>query len=206
MALYIHDTGDKLDSEKWDFFEGHIPVYKIGKYPYKAFNRNNALLLSKLRILINKLCINLEKNRNVWYYSTNNREYLDGVDIFLGIHKERFYEPRSLPEPFYSIAKSGKKTSRYLISEIPKGTVFSGLCKPKGRYIDKYAPSVGKDGKERALYRDIFLDLSLNSKTLTKLILHELAHTMANHVRYHVDDHHADFKWCEKLITIHWPK
>lgn len=205
MALYIHDDGDKLDSEKWDFYEGDIPVYKIGKYPYKAFNRKNALLLSKLRILINKLCVNLEKNRNVWYYSTNNKEYLDGVDIFLGIHKEDFYVPKTLPEPFYSIAKSGKKTSRYLISEIPKGTVFLGIIKPRMKYIDNKAPPVGKDKKERALYRHIFLDLSLSPRTLTKLIIHELAHTMANHVRYRVDDHHADFKWCEKLIAENWP-
>ncbi len=205
MALYIHDDGDKYDSEKWDFFEGDIPIYKIGKYPYKAFNKKNALLLSKIRILINKLCVNLEKNRNVWYYSTNNKEYLDGVDIFLGIHKEYIYVPKTLPEPFYSISKSGKKTSRYLISEIPKGTKFSGLCKPKGRHVDKYAPSVGKDGQERALYKDIFLDLSLTEKTLIKLIIHELAHTMANHVRYRPSDHHADFKWCEKLIAKNWP-
>ena len=208
MALYIHDDGDKYDKEKWNFKSDHMPIYIIGKYPYKAFNYNNAVVLSHLRKTNNKLCSNLEKNKNIWYYSTKNKEYLNGADIFIKIHKEYKYDPKIkfLPEPFYKIALSGKKTSRYLINEIPKGTKFDGLDAPRMRYIEKDAPSVGKDEQKRALYRDIYLNLSLRPNILKKLIIHELAHTMANHVTFVDDNHHADFKWCEKLIAKYWPK
>ncbi len=172
--------------ESWDFYESHIPVHKIGKYHYKAFSEKNAKKLAKLRKIIDKLCENLENN-----YSSTNQEYLNRVDVFLGIHKEYVYD--------------GIKTSRYLISEIPPGTIFDGLDKPKLRYIDQNAPFVGKDGQGRALYRDIFLNLNLSDNALLKLVQHELAHTMANHIRYRPDDHGADFKWCEKLIKKYWP-
>jgi predicted SprT family Zn-dependent metalloprotease len=207
MALYIHDDGDKYDKppykypgEAWNFYTGDLPIYIIGKYPYKAYTKKNAVLLSKIRKIISNLCSNLENDRNNW----DNKEYSAGVDIFLGIHKEIKYNPKSLPEPFYKLALSGKKTSRYLINEIPKGTKFDGIDMPRMRYIEKYSPFVGKDGQERALYRDIYLNLDLSPTVLEKLIIHELAHTMANHVRYRPDDHHADFKWCEKLIKKYW--
>ena len=65
------------------------------------------------QIDINKVddtAINLE-NKKDWNNFTNNKEYLDGVSIFLGIHKEYIYDYHDLPDPFFSISKTGKKTS-----------------------------------------------------------------------------------------------
>jgi hypothetical protein len=205
MAQYIDDFGDFKDSVKWDFPENTIPVYVIDKYPYKAKNMKNAEKLAKIRLQINDLCKNLINYRIEWENSTNNQEYIDGVDIFLGIHNEYDYNPYSLPEPFFTIAKQGYSTSRYLLSEIPKSTLFSGLNKPKMRYKTSQEPFVGKDGSGRALYRDVFLDLNQSDSSLKKLVIHELAHTAANHIFFRPDDHHADFKWAENLIKKYWP-
>lgn len=206
MAVYLEDPGDYYDAEKWDFDERFIPIYTIGKYPYKARTLGNAKKLDRIRKQIDKLCKNLTMNRDVWENSTNNVQYLDGVDVFLGLHKEAYYDPYVLPEPFFEVADRGLPVSRYLLSEIPSGTKFSGLNKPRMRHIDNTQPSVGKDDTGRALYRDIFLDLGMNDQALKKLIIHELAHSMANHIMYRPDDHHADFKWCEELISDYWPE
>ncbi len=205
MAVFIQDLGDKFDLEKWNFPENDIPVYLIGNYPYKARSEVSAQKLVNIRIQIDLLCQNLENNRNIWSQSTNNQEYLDGVNVFLGLHSEYHHDPYTLPTPFFEIAKKNLPTSRYLLSEIPKGTLFNGLNKPKQRYFDKRLPSVGKDGKGRALYRDIFLDLNRSDKSLKNLVIHELSHSLANHIMYRPDDHHADFKWAEKLLTEYWP-
>lgn len=204
--MYINDVGDTLDSEKWDFREDNIPVYWIGKYPYKARNKENAMKLANLRNKIDTLCHNIVMNRSEWEESTSNLSYLNGVGVFLGLHMETIYDPSILPHPFYDIALKGLPTSRYLLSEIPVGTSFDGLNKPKQRYTDKSAPKVGKDGKGRALYRDIFLNLNKTDSALKKLIIHELAHSMANHIAYRPDDHHADFKFAEELIKDYWPE
>jgi hypothetical protein len=204
MAVYLRDIGDTDDDEKWDFREDNIPVHLIGKYPYKTRSLKNAQKLAEIRNQVDELCYNLENNRNVWG-RTNNQEYIDGVNVFLGLHNEYHHDPSTLPSPFYEIAKRGLPTSRYLLSEIPAGTLFAGLNKPKMRYADKRLPFVGKDGNGRALYRDIFLDLNRSDKSLENLVIHELSHSMANHIRYRPDDHHADFNWCEALITKNWP-
>jgi hypothetical protein len=208
MAMFIPDIGDAHDTEKWDFPEDNIsphgiPFY-IGKYPYKARTRENAQKLAMFRNKIDILCENLISNRSKWENSTVNDQYIDGVDVFLGLHKEAYYDPYTLPSPFFEIAERGLPTSRYLLSEIPKGTKFAGLNKPKMRYVDHSLPRVGKDGQGRALYRDIFLDLSKSDRTLKPLIIHELAHSLANHIGYRPDDHHADFQWAERLITKYW--
>lgn len=205
MALYIHDFGDLNDSLKWDFNETEIPVYIVGDYPYKTYTKNNAIKLADIRKQIDKLCTNIIKNRSKWELAINNQEYLDGIEIFLGLHKEEYYDPSTLPEPFYSIALVGKKTSRYLLSEIPRNhRMFEGLAKPKMRYIDPYARPVGKDGKGRALYRDIFLNLNKNKDSLKKLVIHELAHGMANHIQWREDDHGTSFKFSEAFIKKYW--
>ncbi len=206
MAVYSNDPGDRYDSIKWDFREDTMPIFIIGKYPYKAKNIKNAQKLAYLRQLIDSLCDNLIENRDNWENSTDKEEYIEGIYVFLKIHCEQYYDTDSLPEPFYTISLRGLTTSRYLLSEMPKGTIYDGLSKPKMRYNDPNEPSVGKDGSSRALYRDIFLNLNLNDKALKKLIIHELAHTAANHVYYRPDDHHADFKWAENLIKNHWPE
>jgi hypothetical protein len=206
MAVYIHDNSDKFDNVKWDFPEDKIPVFFIEKYPYKAQSQKNALKLAYIRSKINDLCQNLQDHRNEWEHSTNNQEYLDGINIFLGLHQEYHHDPYTLPSPFFEIAKRGMSTSRYLLSEIPKNNMHMGLNKPKMRYIDKRLPNVGKDGNGRALYRDIFLDLNESDKALKNLVIHELAHSLANHIMYRPDDHHADFGFAENLITKYWPK
>lgn len=214
MPLFIEDVGDyydKINGVAWDFPEDNIPVYKIGKYPYKATSRKNAEILASYRTQINQLCKNIEKNRHEWFHWTWNQEYLDGVDVFLGLHNEYHWSPDELPEPFSSIAQSSK-TSRYLLSEIPKGTKFSGLNKPKMRYLVQSEPPVGKDSQGRALYRDIFLDLSTQNhhfgsreSNLKNLIIHELAHSLCNHIQWRPDDHKNDFQWAENLIRYYWP-
>lgn len=211
MVFYIVDYGDKYDKPPyknpgmaWDFSEESLNIYKIGKYNYKATSYKNAKQLSSLRKQIDKLCNSLENNIDIWINSTNNQSYIDGVFLFLGIHKEHFYDPDNLPLEFANIAINGQKTSRYLLSEIPKGTPFDGINKPRMRYIDNRAPPVGKDKNSRPMYRDIFLNLEKSPKMLEKLLIHELAHTMANHNQYRHDDHHADFTWAEKLIIKFW--
>lgn len=212
MVFYIIDEGDKYDKPPyknpgmaWDFTENSLNIYKIGKYTYKANNYKNAKLLASLRKKIDKLCKLLEDNIDLWINSTNNQSYINGVFLFLGIHKEEHYDPDMLPLEFSNIAINGLKTSRYLLSEIPDGTPFDGINKPRMRYIDHRASYVGKDGNSRPMYRDIFLNLNKSPKMLEKLLIHELAHTMANHNQYRHDDHHADFIWAEKLITKYWP-
>lgn len=208
MAIVISDFGDyydKIEGHAWDFIETNIPVYWIDKYPYKARTLKNAYRLAILRSDINKLCDNLIKNQSEWENNVKNHEYKDGVNIFLGLHNEYYHVPETLPSPFFEISKKGIQTSRYLLSEIPKNNPFHGLNKPKMRYIDKRLPLVGKDKNGRALYRDIFLDLDRSEKSLKELIIHELSHSMANHIMFRPDDHHEDFKWCEKLITKFWP-
>lgn len=199
--------GDYGDAEKWDFSEDKIPIYWIDNYPYKATTEKNAKKLFQIRKQIDILCDNLIKNRIYWE-SESNQQYLDGVDIFLGLHKEALYSPYVLPSPFFERARMGLYTSRYLLSEIPKKTKFDGLNKPKTRYFDKKhsLPKVGKDGSKRALYRDIFLNLNKNDDDLKSLVVHELAHSMANHIFYRPNDHHSDFNWAEKMIKKYWPK
>jgi hypothetical protein len=190
----------------WDFPENSLNNYKIGKYNYKAMNYKNAKLLSSLRKKISDLCDNMLDNIDSWINSTNDQSYLDGVFLFISIHKEHYYDPDILPLEFAEIAVTGSKVSRYLLGEIPKGTPFDGINKPRMRYIDNKASPIGKDGNSRPMYRHIFLNLDISDKKLAKLIIHELAHTMANHNQFRNDDHHADFIWCEKLITNYWPK
>lgn len=203
MSVFIDDYGDYYDNVKWDFPENNIPIYFIGKYPYKAKNEKNAKILHSLRLQINELCKNLIHYRSEWS-KNNNQEYIDGVDIFLDLHSENYHDHWNLPEPFFSIAQNGHPTSKYLLSEIKFGTGFNGLNKPKMRHLNHSVPSVGKDGNGRALYRDIFLDLNRTPKSLEKLVIHELAHSMANHINFRPNDHGRDFKWAEDLIKYYW--
>lgn len=213
MVFFIDDPGDKYDKPPykvpgmaWDFSEDSLNVYKIGKYEYKATDQKNAKLLSSLRKKIDVLCENILDDIDSWFNSTNNQSYLDGVFLFISIHKEHHHDPDTLPLYFAEIAVKGTKVSRYLLSEIPKGTAFDGISKPRMRYVDNRASSIGKDGNSRPMYRHIFLNLDKKQSILEKLLIHELAHTMANHNQFRNNDHHIDFIWCEKLITKYWPK
>ncbi len=199
MAMNIDDSGDQFDSMKWDFDENVYPVYQVGNYEYIASSPERADLLADLRDHINLVCERIERDP-----SWRNAKYKDGVEVFLGLHKEDVYDPHGLPSPFYELAANGQPTSRYLLGEIPRRTDFEGINKPRMRYDQLGAPSVGKDGSGRALYRHIFLNLNNSPRELDALVIHELAHSMANHIQYRHDDHHADFKWAERLIKKNW--
>lgn len=175
--------GDKYDSVKWDFDESDIPVYIIDGYLYKARSHESAIILHRYRNLIDELCFRIMNNENRWKGDTQLK---NKVLLFLDIHKQR-----------------SPDTTKYLLSEIPIGTIFSGLNKPKMRYIDNTLPSIGKDKKGRAAYRDIFLDLG--HPNLTDLLIHELSHTMANHIAYRDNDHNSDFIEAEEFIKKYWP-
>ncbi len=197
QPVYISDYGDRYDKMKWDFREDTMPIYVIGNYPYKAMNKQNANRLSQIRKSINTLCNNIEKGHG-W---KNNEQ----VKMFLEMHGENYYSPNQLPVPFYYTAINGKKTSRYLLSEMPPDeTRLDGLMKPKMRYHDDNAIPIGKDGRGRALYRDMFLNLNKSESSLKNLVIHELAHSMANHIRWREDDHGKDFIECENFIKRHW--
>lgn len=203
MPVYIEDYSDNFDDFKWDFPETGT-IYKIGDYEYLASNREHAELLANLRDHIDGLCERISRDRHNWNKPNVSKSYRDGVDVFLGLHMPVFYDPNELPNPFFETASKGRKTSRYLLAEIPKGTEFEGISKPRMRFDDISAPPVGKHGTARALYRHIFLNLDLSPKKLEELVIHELAHSMANHVFWEPDNHHADFKWAERLIKKYW--
>lgn len=193
----IEDPGDYFDDIKWDF-EEDLPEYTIDNYTYLASNYKNALILHKLRGDINRLCKNLISDFGSY------DDYSDNVDLFLEIHDEYYYNPDELPHNFFARIKNNGKTSRYLLSEIPHGTPFDGINKPRLRYNQYDLPKIGKDGTGRALYRHIFLNLNKKYDDLIKLLIHELAHTMANHIRWRRDDHGIDFITCENIIKSHW--
>jgi hypothetical protein len=209
---FIGDYGDFYDKQKygsdaeWDFREDNIPVYYIENdpYPYKARSKKSAKILSNLRKHITQTCRRIEDAHRNGKISAPNQEYIDGVDIFLGIHSEGYYDPEVLPDPFFDIALDGQECSRYLLSEMPKSTGFDGMDKPRMIFNDANAPSVGGDGTSRPLYRDVFLNVDKSKKDLDKLVIHELAHTMANHNTFVPDNHHEDFKWAEKVIGRYW--
>ena len=86
---------------------------------------------------------------------------------------------------------------------------FEGLNKPKNVRRLKKVAIIGKDENLRAERRTIFFKIrnrngKLKSlKQLESLIIHEIAHTACNHVRWRDDDHGADFKLCEHVITMY---
>ena len=85
---------------------------------------------------------------------------------------------------------------------------FEGLNKPKQVVKTNRIP-VGEDGKLRAKYRGIFLNLRRQNgsvKTLREmknLIAHEMTHTALNHVKWREDDHDENFNYYNKLILRH---
>jgi len=196
--------GDILDKVKWDFEENFPPITASDGYIYKATSLENVEKLQNIRYKIDLLCQKLEL-----IYEGNVLP--PEIELFLNLHGEYFRDlqdlTKMLPEPFINRIKGGITTSRYLLSEIPKGTIYNGLNKPRMRYIDFSEIPIGRDGQGRALYRDIFLNLDLKGKYLDDLITHELAHSMANHIKYReAENHQADFKRAEELIKSLWNK
>lgn len=200
------DPLDHYDSVKWDFPEDSLQIVYHEGYPYKIRSGSDYKRLEFLvnvRKMINRICQNIlmnlnSKDLNKLNLNKIDKETMDGIHIFLDIHGE--FERTSVPEIFKDRLKNYGTCSKYLLSDTPisKKEPFVGLNKPKFRHITN-EPPVGKDTNIRAMYRDIFLDPADPS---LELIIHELAHTMANHVRFRPDDHHADFKKYEKIITL----
>jgi hypothetical protein len=91
------------------------------------------------------------------------------------------------------------------IPEYQGDIIFEGLNKPKEVQYTNFQ-EIGKDGKLRAKYRLIFLNLRdsnnklKNISKLKKLIAHELSHTALNHVRWRDDDHGKEFASMNKMI------
>jgi len=85
---------------------------------------------------------------------------------------------------------------------------FEGLNKPK--QVNRTGNvNIGSDGKLRAKYRKIFLNIRKENGKLKKindlkiLIAHELTHTAVNHVTWKDDNHGSEFNKYNKLILRH---
>jgi hypothetical protein len=202
--MTFYDYSDTYDPVKWNFDESTLNVFEHDGYIYKATNESKFLKLVAIREKINQLCENIIKHSKE-IEKIKNTQLLNGINLFLELHME-FYRPDSiLPEPFYSRNKTKHSTSRYLLSEMPAKTNYTGMSKPKLLYKSDDLPIIGKDGKGRALYRDVFLNLDLNQYNLNKLIIHELAHSLANHIQFRENDHKKDFKNAENFIAKYYP-
>jgi hypothetical protein len=201
-----NDPGDYYDIQKWDFPEDLLEVFYIDDYPYKVRKRSSkeaskkkAKQLDSLRKDIRKLCKSLEENSHLW---SDKGSFTDGILVFLDIHGEYPRKAEHVPELFYGRIASGKPTSKYLISEIPKENKMYGLIglnKPKMRHITHEDP-IGPDGSIRCGYRDVFLKHDLKGPEMRELVIHELSHTGANHCQWREDDHGKDFTDVEDLI------
>ena len=173
-----------MKREFWDFCEktNYTTVNIQGKN-YKVINKfpdyyKAALVLHKISKIIELISMYLYINR--YKYSKNDQIKLQ---CFCDIHP-----------------------NNYLLSEMQLGTEFNGLNKPRDLYLTN-KPPIGKDGKRRASYRNVFLTLrnTNNGKfndwnTIMKLVIHEIAHTMCNHITWVDDNHGPDFTRAEKMI------
>lgn len=168
----------------WDFDETTNYIYYLSpndNYCYKVLDNYKDYLkaiyiLEKLRIIINEMCKFL--SINFYHYSDKDKI---AIKCFLDIHP-----------------------NNYLLSEMQMKQMFEGLNKPRNLYSSN-DEILGSDGKDRAQYRDVFLQLRKNNKfksydSIIKLTIHEITHTMCNHIRWRDDDHGSDFKYYEKIL------
>lgn len=166
------DPGDKFDKVKWDFSEVDLDMIMYDNIPYSVLDHSSIKILHPLRLLTNRLCDYL-----IYHYQDYSEYNKLCIDIFLYIHKD----------------------GNYILSQIPHGTNFEGINKPRGRYISN-CPHIGPDKNLRAQWRHIFLNLDGSKEDILSLYIHELAHTMQNCVRFRVDDHGEDFTVCENIL------
>ena len=165
-----------MNHEWWDFNEDKNYVnIKILDRNYKVIKNDNskqsALLLYFLELFMN---IKLLRLKNKIRYINTTPKIKNGLMLLL--------------------------TTQCYLQEMQLNTNFEGLNKPKKIYMSDRI-EIGKDGKLRAKYRIIFLNLKNKSiKNLKKLLIHEMAHTAANHVKWRDDDHGKDFKTYENII------
>ena len=171
------DPGDKFDPLKWDLTENDLHKIILDGYLYKVRHPDNVFVLHHIRQEMNRLCKYL--NNHIKDYEKHTREM---INLFLDIHYHN----------------GGK---RYILSEMTQNSKgFDGMNKPRFRFIDLNAPSIGLDGQLRPSYRDIFIKIDIPKNELKNLILHEISHTFANHCRFRWDDHGPDFKFCEDIL------
>lgn len=172
--------------EFWDFDENkNFKKIDVNGLTYRVLSiyKNYDIALNYLlyiKNIIDKICLYLDIN----FYKFSEKDQI-AVKCFLDIH---------MP---------GNK--RFLLSEMQLNTEFNGINKPR-KLFKSSDKSLGKDGKDRAGYRHVFLTLRYNNGTfkpledIIKLTIHEIAHTMCNHIRWRDDDHGDDFVYYENLI------
>lgn len=173
------DYGDRLDKFKWDISEKSLLTVMDNGHVYKVRRANIDRSIQRLvytRYEIDRLCSAIYK-----YMKKNNlpTDIQNKLNLFLSVHG----------------------SGNYLLNEIPEGTEFEGINKPRGRHTLKSYVNIGPDKNSRASYRSVFLKLYNDPIRYKNLVLHELAHTAANHIRWRPDDHGQDFKECEGLLT-----
>ena len=169
-----------MTREIWDLEENDgFETYYINSIPYKVLLRNSnvyvrsqkANILSVINSHVDALCEHLYYKKSVM-----NKDllgcFLPGINIFL-----------NTPHRFMEI----------------DSCIFNGLNKPKDIYYKENCLPVGKDGKHRASYRIVMLNLD-DLSYLPTLVIHELAHTFCNHVFFRRDDHGSDFKKYESFV------
>jgi len=204
-----NDYGDSNDNLKWDFDESVLKNVKaIDGYNYLVNNNENVKKLIQVRNKVNKVCGHIHNN-----IRTFPQEAQDGLRLFVSIHGELSTNNTEVLDPFRNrwIQNNGV-TSRVLYGEIPKGTMFNGLNKPKQRHVNKRAPVIGKDKYLRSKYRHLFFKIPSRNQNIENntefkdLVVHELAHTAANHQRWRNDDHGYDFNLYESIIKNVWDK
>tara|TARA_B100000886_G_C20169428_1_gene385442 strand:- start:77 stop:628 length:552 start_codon:yes stop_codon:yes gene_type:complete len=172
--------------EFWDFDENkNFITIMVNNIPYKVLEKypnyfDSVKILIYLRYIIYLICVYLSVN--IFKYSSKDQI---AIKCFLDIHFN--------------------KKSPYYLSEMQIGNQFNGLNKPRNLYKSNQ-PILGKDGRDRARYRHIFLTLRHNNgsfKTINSIIdllIHEVTHTMCNHIRWREDDHGEDFIYYENLL------
>lgn len=100
----------------------------------------------------------------------------------------------------------------HTVQEMPKGSGYHGLNKPKCVVFYHDEPGVkfgNKDNHLRAGYKHVLLEVCNDSndkfktfRSIKDLLMHELSHTLCNHVSYRDEGNHLkDFDDAEKFLT-----
>lgn len=201
------DPGDKKDELKWDFDESNLnKIRSVDGYTYFVNNKNNVDKLMEIRKKVNDICLYIHNNINSF-----NPKAINGLKLFIYIHGELQLQNYEIPDDLFKHhwIQEGGVSSKVMYGEIPKGTLFLGLNKPKSRHVNNKVPNIGKDKQLRSGWRHIFFKIPENGtiytdKDFKELVIHELAHTAANHTRWRNDDHNEDFRMYENIIKDVW--
>lgn len=158
----------------WDFPEDCYRVYHRDGFPYKVLNTHNNKVSKNVA---NKLHKFRKINEDVIKKNMGTMYKTPETDLYL--------------------------KTEYLLSEMKPNTGFDGLNKPR-ELVETQEPPIGKDGRLRASWKDIFLTINPYSPEISSkemdLFIHELAHTGCNHITWRDDDHGQDFKNFENIL------